>query len=200
MPLTWRASCNATIRMDENTQQPADLSLPQTDGAWMDCKLGITNRKLKLETRDELRMISQHMAGQAQQSLHIFTRELDAELYDNEIFIEAVSRLARRSKYSFIHILTLNSDKAVKNGHQLIYLHQKLDSYIKIRRADEQHKGYIPAFMLTDKSGVVFRQFGDRHEAEANYKDSLLVAGLLKFFTEAWEISLPDPQLRRLHI
>jgi hypothetical protein len=186
--------------MDKNTRQPVDLSLPQTDGAWMDCKLGLSDRKFRLESRDELRMISQHMAGQAQQSLHIFTRELDAELYDNEIFIETVSRLARRSKYSFIHVLTLSSDKAVKNGHQLIHLHQKLDSYIKIRRVDEQHKDYISAFMLADKSGVIFRQFGDRYEAEANYKDSLLVAGLLKFFNEAWEMSLLDPQLRRLHI
>ncbi len=180
--------------------QSGELSLPQTDGVWMDCKLGITNRKIEVESRNELRIIKQHMTGQALQSLRIFTRELDAELYDNEVFIETLSRLARRSKYSFIHILTLDSDKAIKNGHRLIYLHQKLDSYIKIRRVDEQHRNYAPAFMIADESGVIFRQFGDRYEAEINYNDPLLVAGLLKFFTEAWEMSLPDPQLRRLHI
>jgi hypothetical protein len=186
--------------MDENPRQLGDLSLPQTDGAWIDCTLGSTNRKFEIESRDELRMINQHMTDQARQSLHIFTRDLDAELYDNEIFSQILSRLARRSRYSFIHILILDSDKAIKSGHQLIQLHRKLDSYIKIRRVDEQHKHYVPAFMVADECGVIFRQFGDRYEAEANYNDPLLAGSLLKFFTEAWEMSLPDPQLRRLHI
>jgi hypothetical protein len=185
--------------MDENTQ-PADFALPQTDGAWIDCKLGATNRKFEIDSQDELRMVSQHMASQVRQSLHIFTRDLEAKLYDNEIFIETLSKLARRSKYSFIHILVLDSDKAVKDGHRLIYLHQKLDSYIKIRKVDEQYKNYASTFMLADECGVIFRQFGDRFEAEANYNDSLLTANLLKFFTEVWEFSHPDPQLRRLHI
>lgn len=186
--------------MDEDPAQPGDLDLPQTDGAWIGCELGKTNRKFEIESRDELRMITQHMAGQARQSLHIFTRDLDSELYDNEAFIETLSRLARRSKFSFIQILILDSDRAVKLGHRLIYLHQKLDSYIKIRKVDEQHKDYLSAFMLADERGVVFRQFGDRYEAEANYNDPSLTGNLLKLFTEIWEMSSPDPQLRRLHL
>ena len=185
--------------MDENSQSK-DLKLPQTDGVWIDCMLGATNRKFEITSRDELRMISQHMAGQARQSLHIFTRDLDAELYDNDVFIETLSKLARRSKYSFIHILALDTDKAVKDGHRLIRLHQKLDSYIKIRKVSEQYKDYISAFMLADESGVTFRQFGDRYEAEANYSDPSLAGSLLKLFTETWEMSSTDPQLRRLHI
>lgn len=186
--------------MDKTTPRPDGLELPQTEGGWIGCELGVTNFRLETGSRDELRMISHHMASQARQSLHIYTRDLDAELYDNEAFIEALFRLARRSKYSFIHILVLDSDRAVKNGHRLIHLHQKLDSYIKIRRVGEQHKDYVPAFMVADERGVIFRQFGDRHEAEVNYNDPSLAANLLKFFTEAWEMSSPDPQLRRLNI
>jgi hypothetical protein len=184
----------------EENLQSADLALSATDGAWIDCKLGVTNRKLEIESKEELRMVNQHIVSQARQSLHIFTRDLDAELYDNEAFIETLSKLARRSKYSFIRILLIDSDKAVKNGHGLIYLHQKLDTYIKIRRIDEQYSDYASAFIVADEAGVIFRQFGDRYTAEANYNDSLLAGNLLKFFTEAWEFSHPDPQLRRLHI
>jgi hypothetical protein len=186
--------------MDEKQPQSEDLALPQTDAAWINCKLGITNQKFKIESRDELRMVSQHMAGQMRQSLHIFTRDMDAALYDNEVFIETLSKLVRRSKYSFIQILVLDSGKAIKDGHRLIYLHQKLDSYIKIRKVDDQYKDYSSAFMVADECGVIFRQFGDRYEAEANYNDSSLSANLLKFFTEAWEFSHADPQLRRLYI
>jgi hypothetical protein len=185
--------------MDENSR-PGDFTLPPTDAAWVDCKLGITNRKLEITSRDELRMISQHMVDQARQSLRIYTRDLDAALYDNEVFIETISKLARRSKYSFIHILLMDSDKAVKNGHRLIHLQQKLDSYIKIRKVDQQHKDYISAFMVADERGVIFRQFGDRYEAEVNYSDPSLAGNLSKLFTEVWEMSSLDPQLRRLHI
>lgn len=186
--------------MAENRPPSEDLILPRTEGEWIECRLGDAKRKFETGSRDELRMISLHMASQAKQSLHIYTRDLDPELYDNEAFIDTLSRLARRSKYSFIHILLLDSDRAVKNGHRLIYLHQKLDSYIKIRRVDEQHKDYVPAFMVADECGVVFRQFGDRHEAEVNYNDPSLAGNLLKLFTEIWEMSAPDPQFRRLHI
>jgi hypothetical protein len=177
-----------------------DLDLPQTEGAWIDCKLAATNRKLKIESRNELRMISQHLADQARQSLRIYTRDFDPDIYDSEAFLEVISRLVRRSKYSIIQILILDSDRAVKNGHGLIYLHQKLDTYIKIRKVDAQHKDYPSAFLIADECGVIFRQFGDRFEAEVNYNDVLLAANLLKLFTETWEMSAPDPQLRRLHI
>lgn len=186
--------------MDESTRHSEELDLPRTDGGWIDCRLGDTQRKLDTDSRDELRMIGLHMAGQARQSLHIYTRDMDPELYDNEAFVETLSRLARRSKYSFIHILLLDSDKAVKNGHRLIYLHQRLDSYIKIRRVGAQYKDYAPAFMVADEHGVIFRQFGDRYEAEVNYNDPSLAGNLLKLFSETWEMSVPDPQLRRLHI
>lgn len=185
--------------MDERSAH-SGLNLPDTNGAWIDCKLGIDNRKIETGSKDELRMISQHMAGQARQSLHIFTRDLDAELYDNEFFIETLSRLARRSRYSFIHILMLDGERAAKNGHRLIHLHQKLDSYIKIRRVDEQHRDYPSTFMVADERGIIFRRFGERYEAEVNYNDPSLAANLVKFFTETWEMSSPDPQLRRLHI
>jgi hypothetical protein len=177
-----------------------DLDFPLIEGDWINCKLGITGRKFEIESRDELRMIGQHIAGQTRQSLHIYTRDLDAGLYDNEAFIETLSRLVRRSKYCFIQILLLNSDKAIKDGHRLVYLQQKLDTYIKIRKVDEQHKDYLPAFMVADGHGVIFRQFGDRFEAEVNYNDPSLATNLLKFFTEVWEMSVPDPQLRWLHL
>jgi hypothetical protein len=186
--------------MEDNRPPSEDLMLPRTEGDWIECRLGDTKRKFETDSRDELRMISQHMASQAKQSLHIYTRDLDPELYDNEAFVETLSRLARRSKYSFIHILLLESDRAVKNGHRLVYLHQKLGTHIKIRKVDEQYKNYLPAFLVADASGVIFRRFGDRHEAEVNYNDSLQAANLLKLFTEIWELSAADPQLRRLYI
>jgi hypothetical protein len=186
--------------MDEHSQPHKELELPETDATWVDCVLGATQKKLEVNTRVDLRIIAQHMADQARLSLHILTRDLDAYLYDNEAFAETVSRLARRSQYSFIYILVMDSDKAVKDGHRLIHLHQKLDSYIKIRKLHEQYKDYLPAFMVADEKGVIFRQFGDRYEAEVNYNDPLLAKNLLKFFTEAWEVSSPDPQMRRLHI
>jgi hypothetical protein len=178
----------------------SELGLPQTDGAWTDCILGVTAQEIQTEHREELRMIAQHMADQAKKSIHILTHDLDAALYDSEPFVEALSRLARRSKYCFINILVFDSSTAVKDGHRLIQLHQRLSSYVRIRKMNEQYKDYTSAFMLADSTGVIFRQFAGSYSAVVNYKDPLQARNLLKFFDEAWELSEADPQVRRLHL
>jgi hypothetical protein len=178
----------------------SELELPKTDGVWTDCVLGVTAQELQIEQREELRMIAQHMADQAKKSVYILSHDLDSVLYDSEPFVEALSRLARRSKYCFVNVLVFDSNTAVKDGHRLVELYQRLNPYVRIRKISQQYKDYTSAFLLADVQGVIFRQFAGSYSAVVNYQDPLQCSNLLKFFEEVWEMSEEDPQLRRLYI
>lgn len=162
--------------------------------------LGETHREFAAGSSGELRRICQHMVEQAKRSVHIVSRHMDPELYNHQEFIQTLSRLARRSKYTQIQVLVQDSTPAVKDGHRLIQLSQQLSSYVKIRKLHDDYKDYLRAFMVVDGTGFVLREFSDRYEATIDYYDPRQATELLKFFTEAWEISEPDPQLRRLYI
>lgn len=162
--------------------------------------LGETHREFAAGSSEELRLISRHMADQAKRSVHIVSRHMDPELYDQREFIEALQRLARRSRYTQIQILVQDSTPAVKNGHRLIQLAQRLSSYVKIKKLHDDYRDYLRAFMVVDSDGFVLREISDRYEATVDFHAPRQAKELLKFFTEAWEISQPDPQLQRLYI
>ncbi len=163
-------------------------------------KLGETPDTIEVDTSTALRMIVQHMTMQATRSINIFTRQLDAMLYDNQPFIDALTALARHSKYATIQILAQDSMPAVKNGHRLIQLGQQLSSYVQIRKVHNDYRNYNHAFLVADAKGVIFREFADRYEAEIDYNKPVRARELFDFFSSVWASSEPDPQVRRLNI
>lgn len=140
------------------------------------------------------------MAQQCRRSLHILSRDLDALIYDKPDFIDAIAQLLRRSRYVEIQVLVHDSTQAVKQGHRLISLHQKFTSYIHYRRIHSEFKDYNQALYIADDIGFVYRDHADRYEATINYCDSRLAKEYHKQFDEIWQVSEPDPQVRRLYI
>ena len=54
--------------------------------------------------------------------------------------------------------------------------------------------------MVFDERGVIKRRYADRYEGRADFNNPKQARELLSFFDEVWNISEPDPNLRRLHI
>ena len=162
--------------------------------------LGQTTEEIEVAAIDELRAISLDFALQCQRNLQIISRHLDQNLYDNNGFIQAVKNLAKRSRYSNIQILVHDSTPAVKSNHKLITLHQQLSSYIHIRKISNEYNHFNHALVLADQTGYIFRQFADRFTATVNYNHPLETKKLAETFTEIWEVSAPDPQVRRLSL
>lgn len=162
--------------------------------------LGQTIQGIDVDTSKDLSLVVQHMVSQARHSIKIFTRNLDAPLYDKKEFIDILKKLARSNGNSMVQILVQDSSHAVKHGHRLIQLSQDLSSYIKIRKVHNDYKNYNHAFLIADTDGVIFRELADRYEALVDYRAPIRVKELSDLFTSIWETSEPDSQLRRLHI
>ncbi|HEY0635459.1 MAG TPA: hypothetical protein VGE00_08755 [Gammaproteobacteria bacterium] len=165
-----------------------------------DYLLGITSGNIALRTIEQNRTTALALAQQAHHYLQIATRDMDALLYDNEPFIDALTALARRHAKSHIDILVWDSTAAVKQGHRLINLAQRLSSYVQIRKPSDEHAKYTEAFLVADGVGYMSRNLAERYEGIASFHAPLQARNLSQLFTTMWEKSLPDSQLRRLHI
>jgi len=162
--------------------------------------LGITDGDIALHTIEENRSTALALAQQANRYIQIATRDMDALLYDNEPFVDALSTLARSHAKSHIDILVWDSMSAVKQGHRLITLAQRLSSYVQIRKPAEEHAKFTEAFLIADGIGYMSRNLAERYEGVASFNGPLKARHLSEQFTAMWEKATPDPQLRRLNI
>jgi len=136
---------------------------------------------------------------QARRNVDIFTRDLDKKIYDNKAFLDGLQNLAI-NKRGMIRILVKDSSNAVKYGHRLIALSQRLTSFIEIRRVAEDFKEYNEAFLVADEIGYAHRKHADRFEGTARFNAAKEAVNLLVFFNEVWRHSAPDPNLRRIYL
>jgi len=162
--------------------------------------LGESKEKIQLETIEENRMAAIALAKQASRSLHIFSYDLDPMVYDNSEFVDAVKNLAIGHSQAQVHIVIQDSRKIIESGHRIVELARRVSSSIHIRKTPAELKSHSQAFLIADKTGLLYRTIGDRFEGYVNFNDRFECKNLLDFFSSTWEHSTPDPELRRLHI
>ena len=163
-------------------------------------QLGQDSGQLSLSMRDQHIKLCLQMAQQATRSLHIFSYNLDASVFDSLPFLEAVKQLAIGSTNSKVYILLQEPKDIVLHGHRIVELARRLSSHILIHRVDEEDKKRLDNFLIADQTGVIRRPHSNRYEGVADFNNTKDARLLLKFFEEAWERSQPEPELRRLHL
>ncbi len=163
-------------------------------------RLGEDDRPLSLDSIAEFRDTALSMVRQASRSVRIFTRDLDHAAYDNPPFVEAVLDLVKRSRIARVEILVQDSLRAVKEGHRLVDASQRFSSKMEIRNPHSDYRDYNQAFLVVDGTGFLRRPLADRYATVGSFRDRLAAQELERFFSEVWERSEADPQLRRLHL
>ncbi len=153
-----------------------------------------------LTRADDSREAAVELARSASRHLAIFTQDLEPLIYDRVEFVDAVKALALRSKFSRIRILVKDSSRAVKEGHRLASLAQRLSSYLEVRRLAGDYGAMAEAFLIADESGLLYRPLASRYEGVVDTDDPFRAREKLRLFDEMWERSTPDPELRRLGI
>lgn len=163
-------------------------------------QLGQDSEPILVATSADNRIAAVALVRQGRRCLYIFSRDLDAIVYDTTTFVSAVRELATYSRYSQIRILVQNSERIAKHGHRLVQLAHQLSSFIQIRKPGLDHQDLSEAFLVVDKLGLLHRKMSDRYDGVVNFNAPLEAAALVRFFDEVWDRSEPDPELRRLYI
>lgn len=139
------------------------------------------------------------LLADARHEVCIYSRDLDAALFDVPAILDALKRIALSGRRAQIRIIVQEPRKALADGHRLIALAQRLPSAIGIRvPVDERDLQYPSAFLVNDRRGYLFRILGSRLEAEGSTYSPGRHAQLRSLFDQVWERSQPSEDLRAL--
>lgn len=179
-----------TLEPRESVARPGDRVPPATPPDVLEA-LGI----------EQACLVVDRLAGDARHRLWIYSRDLDKRLYDREVFLDQVKRVALSGRGAEIRVLIHEPRIAVQDGHRLLHLAQRLPSFIQLRvpRAEEDLQ-YPSAFLLNDAGGYFFRPLGNRFEGEGRSRAVGRHGALREHFERVWERAESDPELRRLSV
>ncbi len=158
------------------------------------------SERIRLEGVTAFQQARWHMTEQATRSIDILSHDLEARLYDQRPFLEAVKRLSIRSRFSRVRILLQDNSRVQQQGHRLIEMASRLPSRIEIRRPHPDYIDHPENFLIVDARGYIRRHRGNGYQGEADYDNRLQAAQLTRLFSEIWECSEVDSCLRQLHL
>ena len=153
-----------------------------------------------IDTSEECRLAALSMVRQATRGIDIVSRHLDPPMYDNRDFCAAVSQMIVGSRRARVRALIHYPSPVVKHGHRLVTLHQQLSSFIEMRIPAREFDEYNAAFLIVDRTGVIYRTLSDGFEGTANFNDPRTAKELTREFDEMWQTALPDVNLRRSYL
>jgi len=177
-----------------------NLHLPSASADLDSARLGRTDTRFRVETREDNRRAAVALISGVQRMVDILTPDLEPHIYDQADFLDSLTRPQLGQCRAKLRVLVRDSQRAVKDGHRLIELTRQLSSYMQIRKVARDYADFTQAFLLADNYGVLRRPLAERFEGSVCFKDPLEVRRLRRLFDEIWDRSEPDPDLRRLHL
>ncbi|HRO88233.1 MAG TPA: GNAT family N-acetyltransferase [Chiayiivirga sp.] len=163
--------------------------------------LGPTDERALRETDSPAQVadLTLELIGRARRELSIYTRDLDPATLDSRAASEALRAFTIGTRNTMARVLVHDLRRAVREGHALIALAQRLPSHFAIRVVeDEPDVQYAAAFVANDRGGYLFRPIATRFEASASLLDPARNRQLLAYFNEVWERARPASELRPL--
>lgn len=186
--------CGTNQKLDRSTAaltqkeiQMSTQSPTSSDLFLLDCSADFHSSAIKLLTR-------------SRRNIAILSNELDPAIFNTEEFIEAISLVARNSRYAQIQILVRNTQSLLENGHKLAKLAQRLPSKINIRKLIVEPDDKKMGFMLCDNDGLLYKNDDASYGGFANYSAAAEVKHFRELFDYIWQYGEAEPELQQLHI
>lgn len=127
------------------------------------------------------------LLGGARHRVAIYQPALSPDIY-TAAELDELRRIATSGRGAEIRILLHDAGAALRNGHRLVALAQRLPSTVLVREpTDELDLAYGSAYLLTDAGGYVFLPEAERPKGRAALADRASQAPLLQHFNEVWE-------------
>jgi predicted GNAT family N-acyltransferase len=138
--------------------------------------------------RDELAAARLQLLTRTKHRLAIELPRLDAELYSSSEELDELRRIATAGRGSQIRILLHDPAAALRDGHRLLPLAQRLTSVLLVRHpVEEADLASTSSCLLTDAGGYLFQPDAERPQGRAALADRAALAPLEQRFDERWE-------------
>lgn len=137
----------------------------------------------------------------ARYKLAIHLPTLPAAMLSSQDELAELRRIAIAGRGAEIRLLLGDVAGALRTGHRLLDLAQRLPSALRIRTPvtdDESSETSASAWLLNDTGGYLFLPDAERREGRAALRDGPGLAPLLLQFEQIWERAAPATQLQPL--
>ena len=136
----------------------------------------------------------------ARRTLRIYSPTLDHTLFDQPSIVELVSDFARSAPGAQVDILLRDSQLIVARGHTLVELGRRLDEKLRIRRLPDTIKGDQQSWLVVDNNALWVQSEPDEYRGWSDTWNPVQAERFAKRYTQFWDRSGPDPELRLLRI
>jgi hypothetical protein len=168
----------------------------------MSTTLGMEDKGARaVQDRDQLAAVRLQLLAAARYKLVIHLPALPADAFNTPAELAELRRIATSGRNADIRIVLGDAEAALRAGHRLIDLAQRLPSAIQIRTpAGEDESGPVNMafWLLNDTYGYLFLPDASRLEGRGALEDGPGQAPLLIDFEQIWERAEPASQLQPL--
>lgn len=131
--------------------------------------------------------------------LAIHLPALDGDSFSSTAELAEIRRIATSGRGARVRLLLHDTGAALREGHRLVALAQRLSSVIQIRRpVEEIDLGNRSAYLLNDAGGYLLLPEHDRPQGRAARNDRAAQAPLRQQFDDVWERSERATELQAL--
>lgn len=141
-----------------------------------------------------------NLIKQTTQQLRILSFDLDHATYDKDVFEQALSELARKSRYSDIRLLIANTESIVKRGHRLLKLHRRLPSKIKLKTVSCEPHLIKENWIIADHSGLIVQSIKEPEKLWGDFNNPPVANNHITQFDQLWGRAKDDNNLRQLDL
>jgi predicted GNAT family N-acyltransferase len=174
--------------------------------------VGILHRSMRLVLREQRELgrdsgrfmardrgaVALDLARQSRRQLRLLSNSLDHDLYHSEAFADALSQLARSSRYTDIRLLVVETRPLVQRGHVLLELQRRLSSSIGLRRVSCEPEDIQENYLIADDRGILCYSLREPEQAWSDYNNGPIAENYRTQFDELWNRAVDDPELRLL--
>jgi hypothetical protein len=138
------------------------------------------------------------LCTEARRYIRILSPDLDHEVFDKEPLCDAISALARRSRYTEVRILVQDTRALVRRGHRLLELARRVPSLVHIQVLAEHPEINNDTMVIRDMDGLLFKPGDSEHQGIYEPDSKAITTAYVEKFDDLWERSAPDVELRRM--
>ncbi|GFZ99395.1 hypothetical protein [Dyella caseinilytica] len=151
--------------------------------------------------REEAAAARLQLLAAARYKLAIYLPALSPDMLGSPLELAELRRIATSGRGAEIRLILGNPNAALRMGHRLIDLAQRLSTAIQIRMPSDEETSEATAssaWLLNDTDGYLFLPDAERLEGRAALRDGPGQAPLLLQFERIWERAAPATQLQPL--
>lgn len=156
---------------------------------------------LPAANREQLAAVRVQLLADARHRVALRLPRLLPELYSESAEWEQLKRIATSGRGAQIRMLLHDPAAALRHGHRLIALAQRLPSVFWIRApVEEIDLAWPSSCLLIDDTGYLFQPDADRAHGRADRADRAAQAPLRQHFDDVWERSARATMLQPLDL